>query len=91
MDAIEVAVIPILLGGGIPLLPPPTKRINLTLKAQKVYKTGIVSLNYAITWWCDGIAFPSRIECRFERPGGFHEIVSNCPGRHILHECGRFA
>ena len=49
VDAIEVAVIPILLGGGIPLLPPPTKRINLTLKAQKVYKTGIVSLNYAIT------------------------------------------
>jgi hypothetical protein len=49
VDAIEVAVIPILLGGGIPLLPPPTKRINLPLKAQKVYKTGIVSLNYAIT------------------------------------------
>ncbi len=49
VDAIEVAVIPIFLGGGIPLLPPPTRRISLALKAQKVYKTGIVSLKYAIT------------------------------------------
>ena len=49
VDSVELAVIPVLLGGGIPLLPPPTKGINLALKAQKVYKTGIVSLNYAIT------------------------------------------
>jgi dihydrofolate reductase len=49
VDTVEVAVIPILLGGGIPLLPSPTNWIKLTLKAQKAYKTGIVSLDYAIT------------------------------------------
>jgi hypothetical protein len=43
VDSVEVAVIPILLGAVIPLLPSPTTRIKLTLKAQKVYKTGIVS------------------------------------------------
>jgi dihydrofolate reductase len=48
VDGIEVAVIPILLGEGIPLMPPPATRIKLKLKAQKTYKTGIVSLNYAI-------------------------------------------
>jgi dihydrofolate reductase len=48
VDTVEIALIPILLGGGIPLLPSPTNRIKLRLNAQKVYKTGIVSLEYAI-------------------------------------------
>lgn len=49
VDTVEIAVIPILLGEGIPLLPPPTKRIRLTLTSQKVYKkTGIVSLVYDV-------------------------------------------
>src|SRR6266851_594644 len=54
VDSVEVAVIPILLGGGIPLLPSPTKRIKLTLKAQKVYKTGIVSWTTRSRSSCDG-------------------------------------
>jgi dihydrofolate reductase len=48
VDTVEIAVVPILLGGGIPLLPSPTDRIKLRLNAQKVYERGIVSLQYAI-------------------------------------------
>jgi dihydrofolate reductase len=48
VDTVEVAIIPILLGEGIPLLPPPAKRIKLTLTSQKLYKTGRVSLIYGI-------------------------------------------
>ena len=48
VDTVEVAVIPILLGAGIPLLPSPAERIKLTLTAHKVYKTGGVSLEYTI-------------------------------------------
>ena len=49
VDTVEVAVIPVLLGGGIPLLPPPSKKAQLKLTGHKVYKTGIVSLEYAVT------------------------------------------
>ena len=49
IDSVEIAVMPILLGGGIPLLPPPGRRIKLTLKRHKAYRSGIVSLEYAIT------------------------------------------
>jgi dihydrofolate reductase len=49
VDTVEVAIIPVLLGEGIPLLPPPAQGIKLTLASQKVYKTGIVSLHYTIT------------------------------------------
>ena len=48
VDAVEVAISPVLLGGGIPLLSPPTKEVKLKLAGHKVYKTGIVSLEYAV-------------------------------------------
>jgi dihydrofolate reductase len=48
VDTVEVAVIPILLGEGVPLLPPPAHRIPLALQKQQVYPSGIVSLEYAI-------------------------------------------
>jgi dihydrofolate reductase len=49
VDRIEVSVVPILLGGGIPLLPPPAVRAVLKLRTQRVYKkTGTVSLEYDI-------------------------------------------
>jgi dihydrofolate reductase len=49
VDAVEVAVVPVLLGGGIPLLPPPAERAKLTLTGHRVYaKSGIVSLEYAV-------------------------------------------
>ena len=49
VDTVEVAVMPVLLGGGIPLLPPPARQAKLKLTGHKVYKTGIVSLEYAVT------------------------------------------
>jgi dihydrofolate reductase len=49
VDTVEVAVVPVLLGGGIPLLPPGGRRARLELIGHKVYaKTGTVSLEYAI-------------------------------------------
>lgn len=49
VDVISVAVIPVLLGGGIPLLPPTAERAKLELTAHRVYRnTGTVSLEYAV-------------------------------------------
>lgn len=48
VDTVEVAIIPVLLGGGVPLLPHPAQRTQLTLRSQRAYKSGIVSLEYAI-------------------------------------------
>ena len=49
VDTVEVAIIPVLLGGGIPLLPPPAKARKLNLTGHKLYpKTGIVLLEYAV-------------------------------------------
>jgi dihydrofolate reductase len=48
VDTVEVAVIPILLGGGIALLPPPSSQRKLKLTGHKVYRSGIVSLDYAV-------------------------------------------
>jgi len=49
VDAVEVAVIPVLLGGGIPLLPGPGSRATLQLAGSKIYdKTGIVMLEYKV-------------------------------------------
>lgn len=49
VDTVELAVIPVMLGGGIPFLPPggPLKRLSFT--SHHVYpKSGIVMLNYDI-------------------------------------------
>ena len=49
VDAVEVAVIPVLLGGGIPLLPAPARTTKLRLTGHRVYeKTGIVLLEYDV-------------------------------------------
>ena len=48
VDTVEVSIIPILLGGGIPLPPTPAARKNLNLIGHKIYKSGIVSLHYAV-------------------------------------------
>lgn len=49
VDSVEVAVIPVLLGGGVPLLPAPAARVSLTLTSHRVYaKTGTVSLAYDV-------------------------------------------
>jgi dihydrofolate reductase len=49
VDTIEVGLIPVVLGGGLPLLPTPSPRTKLRLVGSKVFKTtGIVSLEYAV-------------------------------------------
>ena len=48
VDTVEVAVIPVLLGGGVPLFPSPAKQTKLKLTGHKVYEIGIVSLEYAV-------------------------------------------
>ena len=51
VDTVEVGVIPVLLGEGVPLLPAPAKRVTLKLTGHKLYaKTGIMSLEYAVQY-----------------------------------------
>lgn len=50
VDGVDAAVVPVLLGGGIPLLPTPALRTKLKLTGQRLYqKSGIVSLEYEVT------------------------------------------
>jgi dihydrofolate reductase len=50
VDVVEVAMMPVLLGDGVPLLPAPMMMTKLKLVNQRVYqKTGIVSLEYAVS------------------------------------------
>jgi dihydrofolate reductase len=44
VDGVEVAVIPILLGAGIPLLPPPYSPIKLRLTSHHLYRSARLSL-----------------------------------------------
>jgi dihydrofolate reductase len=48
VDTVEVAIIPVLLGAGIPLLPAPAKQAKLKLTGHRIYEAGIVSLEYAV-------------------------------------------
>lgn len=49
VDRVEVSLIPVLLGSGIPLLPPPAERAMLKLRKQRLYeKTGTIGLEYDI-------------------------------------------
>jgi dihydrofolate reductase len=49
VDTVEVAIIPVLLGGGIQLLPDPAERAKLKLTKHKVYATtGTVALEYDV-------------------------------------------
>ena len=49
VDTVEPAVIPVLLGGGVPLLPAPAARRSLALTGQRVYaQSGIVLLSYDV-------------------------------------------
>ena len=48
VDAVEVAVVPVLLGGGAPFLPTSAKSVRLKLTETHRYESGIVSLNYQV-------------------------------------------
>jgi dihydrofolate reductase len=47
VDTVEVAVIPVLLGGGIPLLAAPAQSAKLKFTGHKVYGSRIVLLEYS--------------------------------------------
>jgi dihydrofolate reductase len=48
VDGVEVSVIPVLLGAGIPLLPPPYSPAKLRLISHHLYRSGRVSLAYEV-------------------------------------------
>ena len=51
VDTIEPAIIPVLLGGGIPLIPAPATQVKLKLTGHRLYKkSGIMLLEYAISY-----------------------------------------
>jgi dihydrofolate reductase len=47
VDRVEVTVVPILLGGGVPLFPPGPGRVRLHLRDTRRYPTGMVTLGYS--------------------------------------------
>ena len=49
VDSLEIAVVPVLLGGGVPLLPAGAARTALTLTGARTYPSGIVVLTYGPT------------------------------------------
>ena len=50
VDTVEPAVVPLLLGDGIPMLPPPASETKLTLREHRLYpKSGIVLLEYTVS------------------------------------------
>ena len=49
VDGVDVAVIPVLLGAGVPLMGAPGPRLSLGLRRHRLYpKTGIVMLEYDV-------------------------------------------
>jgi dihydrofolate reductase len=49
VDGVDVAIIPILLGTGLPLLPPPTSHLSLQLRSHRLYKTtGTLFVEYDV-------------------------------------------
>jgi dihydrofolate reductase len=48
VDAVEVTVVPVLLGAGIPLLAAGVDRTALALTRSHVYPSGMVALHYAV-------------------------------------------
>jgi dihydrofolate reductase len=49
VDSVEVAIEPVPLGGGVPLLPGPADRETLQLTNHRVYRSGIVRAEYAVS------------------------------------------
>ncbi|MBE0593516.1 MAG: dihydrofolate reductase [Gemmatimonadales bacterium] len=47
VDRVEVTVVPILLGGGVPLFPPGPGRVPLHLTETRRYPSGMVTLGYS--------------------------------------------
>jgi dihydrofolate reductase len=48
VDRVEIGLVPVILGAGIPLLPPWTGRSQLALEDAQTYPSGIVLLSYRV-------------------------------------------
>jgi dihydrofolate reductase len=48
VDSVEPAIIPVLIGGGVPFLPAPAVRRQLELRSHRIYQSGIVLLEYVV-------------------------------------------
>lgn len=48
VDTVEPAIMPVLLGGGVPFLPQPAMRRRLKLDGHRAYPSGMVLLEYAV-------------------------------------------
>jgi dihydrofolate reductase len=48
VDTVEVSIVPVLLGKGVPLLPSPARQTTLRLASHKIYPSGRVSLIYEV-------------------------------------------
>jgi dihydrofolate reductase len=49
VDGVDVAIIPVLLGGGLPLLPQPGPKLELRLRAHRLYRgTGTLFVEYDV-------------------------------------------
>ncbi|MBV9773033.1 MAG: dihydrofolate reductase [Gemmatimonadetes bacterium] len=48
VDTVEVTVVPVLLGAGVPLLPAGVPRTTLALTHSQVYPSGMVALHYSV-------------------------------------------
>lgn len=48
VDAVEVTVVPVLLGGGVPVVASLPERASLTLTHSHVYQSGMVALHYSV-------------------------------------------
>lgn len=49
VDGVDIAILPVLLGGGIPLLPPSDRRLSLKLRSHRLYKaTGTLFVEYDV-------------------------------------------
>jgi dihydrofolate reductase len=48
VDQVEVTVVPVLVGGGTPLLPPGAPRTTLALDRTHTYPSGMVTLSYSV-------------------------------------------
>ena len=48
VDTVELAVIPVLLGGGVPMFPPNGMQHSLALTKHRVYPSGMLLVEYDV-------------------------------------------